>query len=39
MVRCTLGVGSVQGVGWCEGGTVIGEVYIGCVECVGGWVV
>ena len=26
---CSLGVGSVQGVRWCEGGTVIGEVYSG----------
>ena len=35
-MRCILGVGSVQVVRWCEGGTVIGEVYIGCGECTGG---
>ena len=26
-------MGSVQGVRWCEEGTVIGEVNIGCGEC------
>ena len=31
-MRCTLVVGSVQGVRWCEGGTVIVEVYFGCGE-------
>ena len=34
-MMCTLGVGSVEGVKWCEGGTVIGEVYIGCVQFTG----
>ena len=34
-MRCTLGVGSVQDVRWCEGGTVIVEVYIVYSECAG----
>ena len=29
-MRFTLGLVSVEGVRWCEGGTVIGEVYNGC---------
>ena len=36
LVRCTLGVGSVQGVRKCEEGTVYGVVYIGCAECTEG---
>ena len=35
IVRCTGQVGSVQWVRWCEGRTVICEVYIGCRECTG----
>ena len=38
MVWCTLGVGIVQGVRWCEGGTVIGEVHFCCGEFTGGLV-
>ena len=34
-MRCTLSVVSVQGVRWCEGGTIIGEVYIEFGECPG----
>ena len=36
MTWCTGCVVSVQGVRLCEGGTVIGEVYIGCGESTGG---
>ena len=36
LARCILGEGSLEGVSWCEVGTVTGEVYIGCGECTGG---
>ena len=44
-MRRKLGMWSVQGVRWCEGGTVIGEVYmvVGSVQdvrwCEGGTVI
>ena len=34
-----MGVVSLQVVRWCEGGTVIAEVYRGCGECTWDWVV